>query len=361
MQKLRWVVVLALCAVLGGSTIAMLEPASASASPDPVVGDWRVTFGNTTVVTISNSGGTYTVTATEPVQVTGSSCYVPPGTVIATFSGSGGSYSGQGGLWLTSNCSFYEWTSLEVTLEGDTLTAKYGNGCASSPSCEKAIFTRVTPSTVIAPPPVTPIVTITSGPPHETAVTSAAFTFAGVAGGAYECSVDGGAWKSCRSGGSFGPLLPGDHLFQVREKLGGVTGPAASYRWTVDLPRACVLRVARARVFVFARQHRARLVIRYKTYRPAEVTVSYRLAGSGGALTLGSASRHFATAGIFRLPESLDGGETAKARAAQSMTVRFRIPKTPASCGRYYTKQLTIPKKIFGQTVWFQSDSVFAP
>lgn len=359
------VVVLALCSVLGGSTITMLEPATASASSDPVVGDWRVTFGNTTVVAISNSGGTYTVTATEPIQVTGSTCYLPPGTVIATFSGSGGSYSGQGGLWFMSNCSFAEWTSLEITLEGDMLTAKYGNGCASSPSCEKAIFTRVTspPAPVPPPlaPPVTPMVTITSGPPHETAVTSAAFTFAGVGGGSYECSVDDGAWRSCRSGDSFGPLLPGDHLFQVREKLGDVTGPAAGYHWTVDLPRACVLRVARARVFVFARQHRVRLVIRYKTYRPAEVTVSYRMAGSGGTLALGSASSHFATAGIFRLPESLDGGDVAKVRATKSMTVRFRIAKTPTSCGRYYTKRLTIPKRIFGQTVWFQSDSVFAP
>ena len=348
--------VLALCAALGGSTITVLEPASASASTDSVVGNWRVTFGNTTVVAITNSGGTYTVTATEPVQVTGSSCYLPPGTVIATFSGSGNSYSGQGGLWFTSNCAFDEWTSLEVTLEGDTLAAKYGNGCASSPSCEKAIFTRVT-----APPVSAPVVTITSGPPHETAVTSAAFAFTGVAGGSYECSLDSGTWKGCRSGESFGPLLPGDHLFQVREKLGSLTGPAASYRWTVDLPRACVLRVARARVFVFTNQHRARLVIRYKTYRPADVTVSYRLAGSAGRLALGSASSRFTTAGIFRLPESLDGGDIAKARAAKSMTVRFRIPKTPSSCGRYYTKRLTIPKKVFGQTVWFQSDSVFAP
>lgn len=337
----------------------MLEPASASASTDPVVGNWRVTFGNTTVVAITSSGGTYTVTATEPVQVTGSSCYLPPGTVIATFSGSGSTYTGQGGLWYTSNCAFYEWTSLEVTLEGDTLTAKYGNGCASSPSCEKAVFTRVTPAP--APAPVAPVVTITSGPPHETALTGATFAFTGVAGGSYECSLDSGAWKGCRSGESVGPLAPGDHLFQVREKLGGLTGPAASYRWTVDLPRACVLRVARARVFVFTNQHRARLVIRYKTYHPAEVTVSYRLAGSAGALALGSASSHFTTAGIFRLPESLKGEGTAKVRAATSMTVRFRIPKTPSSCGRYYTKRLTIPKKVFGQTVWFQSDSVFAP
>jgi hypothetical protein len=104
-----------------------------------------------------------------------------------------------------------------------------------------------------------------------------------------------------------------------------------------------------------------RLVIRYKTYRPAEVTVSYRLAGSRGALALGSASSHFATAGVFRLPESLDKGEIAKLRMASSMKVSFSIPEAPNSCNRYYTKRLTIPKKVFGQTVWFQSDSRFGP
>ncbi len=206
-----------------------------------------------------------------------------------------------------------------------------------------------------------PVVKILSGPPKETAKQKATFTFAGVAGGSYECSIDAGAWSSCKSGQSFGPLLPGDHLFRVRETLNGITGPAAGYRWTIDLPRACVLRVARARVFAFTHQHRARLVIRYKTYRPAEVTVSYRLAGSRGILALGSASSHFATTGVFRLPESLSGEETAKLRATKSMKVQFKIPKTPGSCARYYSKKLTIPKRVYGQTVWFQSDSVFAP
>jgi hypothetical protein len=35
------------------------------------------------------------------------------------------------------------------------------------------------------------------------------------------------------------------------------------------------------------------------------------------------------------------------------MLVRFQIPGTPGSCDRYYTKRLTIQKKIFGQAVWF--------
>ena len=338
----------------------MSTEATALASADnSLVGNWSVTFGNTTVVAISFAEGVYTVTATEPVQVTGSSCYLPPGTVIATFSGAGNSYSGKGGLWYTSNCSFYEWTSLELTLDGNALTASYGSGCASSQSCAKAVFTRS--GAVIAPSSAPPEVKITGAPPKETSDQTAVFRFSGVAGGTYQCSMDAGPWQPCLSGGSFAPIAPGDHRFSVRETLGGLVGPADSYDWTIDLPRACVLRVARARVFAFAGRGKARLVVRYKAYRPAQVTVSYTLNGTKGALSLGSASAHFQTAGIFRLPESLSNGERAKLRATRSMKVRFAIRGAPNSCNPYYTKRLTIPQRISGQTVWFQSDSQFAP
>jgi NHL repeat-containing protein len=211
------------------------------------------------------------------------------------------------------------------------------------------------PSPQSAPKP--PVVKITSAPPAETAEQKASFTFKGVTGGTYECSIDDGAWARCTSGKTFGPLAPGDHLFEVRETLAGLTGPVASYRWTIDLPRACVLRVARARVFAYTKQHKVRLVIHYTSYRPANVTVSYKLPGT----TLGSASANFSRAGVFRLPENLSAKQVGKVVAAKRFQVHFEIPKTPGSCGRYYTKQLTIPKKISGQTVWFQSDSIFAP
>ena len=219
--------------------------------------------------------------------------------------------------------------------------------------------TSPAPSQATTTTPTSPKARITSHPPSETADRDAPFTFTGGAGGTYECSVDAGPWRSCRSGEDFGPLLPGDHRFRVRESLNGLTGPADSYSWTIDLPRACVLRVARARVFVFTHQHRVRLVIHYKTYRPAKVTVAYKLLGRRGGLKLGKAASHFKTAGIFRLSERLDKRAIAKVRATRLMKVAFRIPRTPHSCGRYYAKRLTIPKRIFGQTVWFQSDSIF--
>jgi hypothetical protein len=212
-----------------------------------------------------------------------------------------------------------------------------------------------------APPIAPPVVKILNGPPAETANQQASFTFKGVAGGAYQCSIDAGAWAPCASGVTFGPLPPGDHLFRVRETLAGLTGPAASYHWTIDLPRACVLRVARARIFVAPKKNAVRLVIHYTSYRPAKVEVSYDLLGSKGVASLGDTSANFVTAGVFRDPETLSSEAFGKVRTAKLFKVRFQIAKTPRSCGRYYTKRVTIPKKFSGRTVWFQSDSNFAP
>jgi streptogramin lyase len=208
-----------------------------------------------------------------------------------------------------------------------------------------------------APPPLQP--TVTSGPgqgPGQTAT----ITWTG-SGGPYECSIDEGPWQPCTSGQTFGPLAPGDHQFQVRETVGGVTGPPATYRWTVDLPKKCILRVARARVFVYTAHDKVRLVIHYTSYRPAKVSVDYTQSGSKGSLKLGSATTKFKKKGVFRLAERLDKAEMTKVRAAKSFAVRFRIPGTPGSCKRFYTKSLTIPQQISNQTVWFQSDSRFEP
>jgi hypothetical protein len=103
---------------------------------DPIIGDWTVTYGAPAVVTMSLSGSVYTETAKSPVRLTANSCYLPPGTIIATFSGSGNSYSGKHGLWYTSNCSFAYWTSLSLTLNGNTLTGVMGDG-------ETYIFTKI--------------------------------------------------------------------------------------------------------------------------------------------------------------------------------------------------------------------------
>jgi hypothetical protein len=248
-------------------------------------------------------------------------------------------------------------TSFVVTTPGSG-SVRFSPAVPSGGSAYFALEEALQATSLTAGPPV---VTIVTGPPTETTSQDAAFTFTGTAGGTYECKLDNGPWAPCASGQTYSGVVPGDHQFQVRETLGGVVGPAATYDWTVALPKACVLRVARARVFVFTHHHQIRLVIHYTSYRPAKVSVSYQLIGGKGRLLLGAAAAKFKLAGVFRLPEKLTQGGNAKVKAARLLKVKFRIPETPESCGRYYTKRLTIPKRIFGQTVWFQSDSKFGP
>jgi hypothetical protein len=132
--------------VASGTTVAGTV-AGQLVSGDPIPGDWNVTYGAPAVVTMSgpNASGSYTVTAKTPIRVTGSSCYLPAGTLIATFSGSGGSYSGQHGLWWTSNCTFAQWDPMTLTLTGTTLTA------VLSGTSERPTFTKIGTAAVHQP------------------------------------------------------------------------------------------------------------------------------------------------------------------------------------------------------------------
>ena len=114
---------------------------------NPVTGEWHVTYGNTTVVDIAESGGMFTITATEPLQPAGSSCFLPPGTAIARgiSETANDKYSGEGGLYDTSTCAFAEWVPLELVLEGERLTGSYGSKCSG-------IFCVVFTRHVAAPP-----------------------------------------------------------------------------------------------------------------------------------------------------------------------------------------------------------------
>lgn len=99
---------------------------AAAAASDPIVGEWHVTYGNRAVVKMTLKAGKYTETAKTRVRVVGASCYLPVGTVLATFHSTGNrSYAGRHGLWNTSNCSFAYWTSMTLKLsrDGKTLTA----------------------------------------------------------------------------------------------------------------------------------------------------------------------------------------------------------------------------------------------
>ncbi len=101
----------------------------ATNSTDPV-GTWSVTYGAPTTVAITSSAGTYTITAAAPVEVIGSKCFLPAGTLLATFRGTAGSYAGQHGLWWTSDCSFDRQASVTLALDasGQKLSVTGGLG-----------------------------------------------------------------------------------------------------------------------------------------------------------------------------------------------------------------------------------------
>ncbi|CAM3162546.1 hypothetical protein BST27_20475 [Mycobacterium intermedium] len=118
--------------VLAAALLLSSSPgALASPEKDPVLGDWNVKYGAPATVTMTLEGDVYTETAKTPVRVTGSSCDLPSGTVIAKFKSTGaGTYAGQHGLWSTRDCSFASWTDTTFNLssDGTTLTAKLGQG-----------------------------------------------------------------------------------------------------------------------------------------------------------------------------------------------------------------------------------------
>jgi glucose/arabinose dehydrogenase len=94
-----------------------------------------------------------------------------------------------------------------------------------------------TPPVVIGPPapPVqAPEATIRSHPPKSTRVTTARFAFAANQPGAgFQCKLDRGAYKACRSPKSYKGLRPGSHTFTVVASGAGGKSAPAKYNWKV--------------------------------------------------------------------------------------------------------------------------------
>jgi hypothetical protein len=129
--RARVIVLALMVAALSSAFLPATAGAVTATTPDPIVGAWTVTYGATSTVSMTLTSGVYAERALTPVRVTGGSCALPAGTVIATFSRTGpGAYSGRHGLWFTSNCSFDTWDNMTLTLskDGKTLTAVLAGG-----------------------------------------------------------------------------------------------------------------------------------------------------------------------------------------------------------------------------------------
>ncbi len=123
-------------------------------------------------------------------------------------------------------------------------------------------------------------------------------------------------------------------------------------------PNNCRIRVARARVFVFRSKPIARLVVRYKTRRPADVTVTYKAKlKNGKSINLGKVEHRFKRQGIFRLAKRTPKDIGKLRNQVKLFRVTFAIPGTPRDCARAYKKRLTKKRTIQKQFVWFQQDS----
>jgi hypothetical protein len=81
-----------------------------------------------------------------------------------------------------------------------------------------------------------PMTTIDSGPADITNQVNATFTFSADEPATFECKLDAGAYASCDSGDTFGPLDNGNHTFAVRatDAAGNVDPVPATKSWIVD-------------------------------------------------------------------------------------------------------------------------------
>jgi uncharacterized integral membrane protein len=116
-RRRRVLVVILVALILVVLLLVFLTRCGTTAQQDSLVGDWDVTYGAPSVVTIAKTAnGSYTMKAKTPVTVVRSSCKLPPGTLIATFTRrSDRRLTGRHGLWNTASCAFAQWAPVTLT------------------------------------------------------------------------------------------------------------------------------------------------------------------------------------------------------------------------------------------------------
>ena len=101
------------------------SPIPMTTDVDGLAGDWTT---GPTPVTISFAGGEYVVANQAAMHIVGFGCDLPSKSVLGTFTGTGGTYSGQSATWNTHDCTPDGWTPMAVRLEGNRLVADLSTG-----------------------------------------------------------------------------------------------------------------------------------------------------------------------------------------------------------------------------------------
>jgi hypothetical protein len=106
----------------------------------------------------------------------------------------------------------------------------------------------------------------------------------------------------------------------------------------------CLLKDASAAISVNPGKRRLRLSVRYRTWKPASVSIEAALRGVKGAVYLGTSHTHFRRSGVYRDTFALAEKQTKKALAAREVNVDLQVVDGPPSCGLHLTEAVRRPK-----------------
>lgn len=208
-----------------------------------------------------------------------------------------------------------------------------------------------------------PQVFINGKPKPSSSKTKAVFTFNGINVSRYECRFDLEAWKACSSatGVTLTGVAIGDHRFQVRGyNADGVVSQTVPAYWTVEGPSRCVVQVARTRNNISGSKNTINQVIRYKSRKPASVTIQNVIIVGKRTIKLPQAGAHFKRAGMYRNVIHVSPKKMKLVREATSAKVTLQVAGTGSGCDQANSRILNIVKRLVGKAKQlFQSDSQF--
>jgi hypothetical protein len=117
-------------------------------------------------------------------------------------------------------------------------------------------------------------------------------------------------------------------------------------------PAECFVRTTAATIATDPANDTVRLSLRYTTWTPATVSVSYRLLGTKGGLALGHATEHFGKKGVVKLTANLTDVEMARATAAHEFDVAVHAVNSPGYCGKIFAQRLSAHQTVGTGRLW---------